>query len=187
MEHDSFQAVQDCGKRTHQDFAGISQEALSHEKQAKKENPMNGNTGEEQQRMKRDHRQTGYWLLFILKAPGNAVWLRYALSYSKGFLGRTTLVWGSRCQLNRGRHPGLGRTQCEDCIQYPQPSLLGNRARQVPATAGCPGWPQGRGHQKSRPLTSASREPGWECFDLRCGLHSAARGATGAIQYQVSL
>lgn len=37
MEHDSFQAVQDCGKRTHQDFAGISQEALSHEKQTKKE------------------------------------------------------------------------------------------------------------------------------------------------------
>lgn len=47
LEHDSFQAVQNCGKRTHQDLAGISQEALSHEKQAKKENRMNGNTGEE--------------------------------------------------------------------------------------------------------------------------------------------
>lgn len=46
LEHDSFQAVQDCGKQTHQDFAGISQEALSHEKQAKKENHMNGNTEE---------------------------------------------------------------------------------------------------------------------------------------------
>lgn len=57
-----------------------------------KKNPMNGNTGEEQQRMKRDHRQTGCWLLFILTAPGKAVWLRHALSYSKGFLGRTTLV-----------------------------------------------------------------------------------------------
>ena len=37
----------------------VSQEALRHEKRAKKENSMNESTGEQQQRIKGDHMQTG--------------------------------------------------------------------------------------------------------------------------------
>lgn len=183
----------DCSKWTHQGFAGIRHfpESLKSWKRSQKENPINEDPGEQQQRIKGwgwGSHEDGLAAAFHLKGQAGL----------SGWDTPSVTLQGSQWQEDLGMRVKASAQQREAARAWqPKWGLGAGPAGTTPLklSATCTAWPRywwpredpGRPHRMPRPLTSASRANGCEGFSLRCRLQSAVGGAPGAARCRVRL